>query len=126
MGLPKSVIAGVVGVAVVLGAVGCGVSASGGTDQADLEVGLSEQVAANNYGSTFTDVTCVQRSDNEYRCIGQYRASLAEVKAFAGADPSADYMTDGDWQVVIEQRSGPVTYDVIIDPTDGSYIFTPV
>jgi hypothetical protein len=121
----------------VVGAVlfiGCG---GGGTGDGDATGGsgrpdgtavaeqLAQAIRENENGSTLVHATCIARTDSEFRCSGEYQASRESVEQEMGSIDTSNF-GEADWQVLIEQRGGPVTYDVVIDLEDGSFIYNPV
>ena len=104
----------------------CGSSSgSSASDTETLETFLADEVAAKNKGSKLTNVVCVSRAENEYRCSADFKASLAWAKESIGSIDTS-YFSDADWKVLRESKSGPIAYDVSVDPNDGSYVAVPV
>lgn len=73
---------------------------------------------------TLKNVTCVQRTKTDWRCIGDYRMSRKLIREqMRGVDTTA--FSERMWRMLIERNSGSVDYDVIVDQRDGSFIYGP-
>ena len=105
--------------------VGCGDDAGDTGLTADtLEQDIAAQIRERNNGSTITEVRCVAESDNQFVCQGQFHASRAYAERTMRAIDTSDFRAV-DWDVIIQQYSGPVSYDVTIDPDTDEFVATP-
>jgi hypothetical protein len=106
-------------VAVLVLLTGCG--SSGDATEQDVATSLTRAVDHDS-GGRLTAVKCVKRDDRVYRCVGKFRMSQAGVEA-SMKDIDTTGFTDADWRVLVDQNSGPVSYEVTVDQDGESYIY---
>jgi hypothetical protein len=101
---------------------GCGSSggdASGGLTASDL---ATEMENGDWSGAEVSGVSCVKKTDRVFTCLGDYQANREAVKEGMGSVDTSDF-TDKDWDVLVEQQSGRVSWEVAVDES-GQWIAT--
>lgn len=97
---------------------------AGAVSAAELGEQLQAAIADSQEGSDFTGVKCVERDENVFRCLGDYKPTVAWVReSMAGVDTSG--FTERDWDALVDQQTGNVTFEVTVDPSDGTFIYEP-
>lgn len=104
----------------LVGLVGCGSSGDSVTPET-VERDLPAAIAESSAGSDLRDIQCIAKTDLEYLCRGEFEASMAFAKESMGSIDTSNFRSR-DWQVIIEQNSGPVSYTITVDPDTGEWI----
>ena len=84
-----------------------------------LETDIPKSIRDQNAGDDLRDVQCIHKQANTYDCSGYYQMGRESAEAFMGGIDTSNFAA-GDWQAIIEQNSGRVSYDVTVAP-DGTY-----
>lgn len=117
--MKREALAVLIGVLLVIA--GCGGSSPSQPTARDLASQLAESIRARD-GSRLRHVHCVERNPTTFRCVGDYTPSDAAVRdTMKGIDTST--FGAADWQALRDQNSGPATYEVTVDPHDGTAIW---
>lgn len=102
------------------------IGACGESGDQSAEIAASLPKNATNEGDKLTGVSCAKRSETVYRCVGEYKTSdanailsYAESNGITEADTAQ--MDETLRRAIVEQASGPVSYDVTVK--DDGYIF---
>jgi hypothetical protein len=99
---------------------GGGEAGGGRLSASDL---ASEMETADWNGAEVSGVSCVKKTDRVFTCLGDYQASRDAVEEEMGSVDTSDF-TDKDWDVLVEQQSGQVSWEVAVDES-GQWIATP-
>src|SRR6201999_1453059 len=116
MGRNHALATALAGLALLAGA-GCGSGEEIDPDQ--LANDLAGNIRDSDVGE-LSDADCIERGENVYRCIGNFTPSLAIIREQNG--PALDQLDAGTIDELRDAGSGPTTWEVTVDPEDGTFI----